>query len=511
MLENFIWKNLLLPSFIKREIVSFYEKNTQNPFLFNKNISIKKSLVYYLCNSIHKKWFIDSNKSFFIKNKIHLIEDIREYIDNKALPMSFWLFLAKTNKVEKLRKLFEWGFNINKTFEVKGVETNLLHQVIWAYNKNLLTLDECKDIFSELIKNNINIFPYEYKISHYEKALALSKENKNNNENILIKKKKLVDLVYSWIDKDLYQYFITSELNDDDKKILEYLLLKNKIHTIYVEQYSGNLRKVGQENIYKSINVIESIIRRDYIFNSQSDIYNTLSLIFNLPNVSELLSINSLSNCYKRYDELGNSAKKYLLSSLLGKQNKDVIIFNLLKYSNLNWKIPTENGRKCLGITLFKENVFMEHIMNDECFNVLNTTIKGENILHLVGNEINNKDIARKINIHLDYLSQQELTYLLGQRDNNQLTPMLRAIKEENKSLINFLLELNDDVIKEENGIEGYLSSPLNYLESTIGNDDDSYWYYLLKSWKIEKSYLLLNKKIKDKKTSEIKKKTIKI
>ena len=44
-----------------------------------------------------------------------------------------------------------------------------------------------------------------------------------------------------------------------------------------------------------------------------------------------------------------------------------------------------------------------------------------------------------------------------------------------------------------------------------IGNDDDSYWYNLLKSWKIEKSYLLLNKKIKNKETSEIKKKTIKI
>ena len=112
MLENFIWKNLLLPSFIKREIVSFYEKNTQNPFLLNQSISIKKSLVYYLCNIMHKKWFIDSNKNFIIKNKTHLIEDIREYIDNKALPMSFWLFLAKTNKVEKLRKLFEWGFNI---------------------------------------------------------------------------------------------------------------------------------------------------------------------------------------------------------------------------------------------------------------------------------------------------------------------------------------------------------------------------------------------------------------
>ena len=509
MLENFIWKNLLLPSFIKREIVSFYEKNTQNPFLFNKNISIKKSLVYYLCNSIHKKWFIDSNKSFFIKNKIHLIEDIHEYIDNKALPMSFWLFLAKTNKVEKLRKLFDWGFNINKTFEVKGVETNLLHQVIWAYNKNLLTLDECKDIFSELIKNNINIFPYKYKISHYEKALALSKDETYHN-NILLKKKKLVDLVYSWIDKELYQYLITSDLNEFDKNILEYLLLKNKVHEIYVEQYSGSFRKIGQENIYKNINIIENIIRRNYIFNSQSSIYNTLGLIFNIPNISDLLSVNSLLNCYKKYDELGYSAKKYVLSNLLGKQNKDVIIFNLLKYSNLNWKIPTDKGRECLGMILLKDNIFLENIINNEYFNILNTTLKGENFLHLIGSEITNKEIEKKINIHIDYLSQQELNYLLYQRDENQLTPLLRAIKEENKPLVKFLLKLDNDILKEENGVEKYLSSPLNYLESKIGmnEESDSYWDYLLKSWKIEKNYFILSKKIK---TKEIKEKTIKI
>lgn len=46
-----------------------------------------------------------------------------------------------------------------------------------------------KDIFSELIKNNINIFPYEYKNSHYEKALALSKDKTYHN-NIFIKKEK---------------------------------------------------------------------------------------------------------------------------------------------------------------------------------------------------------------------------------------------------------------------------------------------------------------------------------
>jgi len=510
MLENFIWKNLLLPSFIKKEIVSFYEKNTQNPFILSQNIPIKKSFVYYLCNIIHKKWFIDSNKNFFINNRNYLAQDIGEYIDNKALPMSFWLFLAKTNKVEKLRKLFDWGFNINKTFEIKGVETNLLHQVLWAYNKNLLTTEESKEIIDELLKSNINLFNKEYKISQYEKAVALSKENENVTDNILIKKKKLVDLIYSWIDKDLYQYFMMSNLNDNDKNLLEYLLLKSKIHSIYLDQYSGNMRKIGQENLYKNIYIIEDIIRRSYIFINQSSSYNTLGLIFNLPNISELLSNNSLLKCYQKYDELGNSAKKYLLSNLVGKQNKDIIVLNLLKYSNLNWKIPSENGRECLGIKLFKEHVFMEHILKNESFNILNTSFKGENILHLIGQEINNKDFSQKINIHIDYLSHQELIYLLNQRDSNQLTPLLKAIKDENQSLVKFLLELDNEILKEENGVEKYLSSPLNYLESKIGmnEESDSYWDYLLKSWKIEKNYFILSKKIK---TKEIKEKTIKI
>lgn len=84
------------------------------------------------------------------------------------------------------------------------------------------------------------------------------------------------------------------------------------------------------------------------------------------------------------------------MSNLLGKQNKDVIIFNLLKYSNLNWKIPTEKGRECLGMILVKDNIFIETIINDEYFNILNTTLKGENLLHLIGSEITNKEIEKK-------------------------------------------------------------------------------------------------------------------
>ena len=93
--------------------------------------------------------------------------------------------------------------------------------------------------------------------------------------------------------------------------------MRKLVKKIYIKKYLYNRRYNKKDLIY--------------LFN-QSSSYNTLGLIFNLPNISELLSNNSLLKCYqnmiiRKFCKKKKKKKKYLLSNLVGKQNKDIIVF----------------------------------------------------------------------------------------------------------------------------------------------------------------------------------------
>lgn len=506
MLENFIWKNVFLPNFIKKEIVSFYENKCQNPYLNKQGYqSFKKFIIYHLCNRIHKSWFNEKDTHYNIPLQA------KKYLENSNIPMSFWLIIAKTQKANKLKKLLEWGLSVKNPLIKEGVEINLLHQVIWAYHESLISLEDTKEIITILIEKNISLFK-KYKISHYEKTNdLLRKENFTNSISANKAQNKLVDLIHGWLDKELYTFIINSNLNEEDKNLLEYITLKQKVHTIYIENYSGNIRKSGYEIISRQISVIESVIQRGYVFFNQSTTYNALSLLLNLPDFTELLNNQSILKCYEKFSHLGVIAKKSLTYRLINK-NKETIIFNLLNYGiELNWTILTEDEKSILGLKLVCHEDFLEYVINDITFNIKVSNLKGENILHTLQNIfLNNDNIKKKLKDRINMLSDIERDFLLYQYDIENQTPMIKAINQKNYLMVDFLIEIGNSGINDIVGIELPYNSPVNYLETQINEEDKSEEYLnnILQKWKIEKNY---QKMLKTFPKKEKKQKLIKI
>lgn len=510
MLENLIWKNVFLPKFIKKEVVSFYESHYNNSNLKFHNKTLKSNLVHYLCHKIHKNWFNNQTHK-----PTHLLKDIYKYLNTIELPMSFWLLLAKTNKVHKLQKLLEWGFNLKKVCSINDMEMNVVQQIIWAYQQQLITLEETKEILDILIKENIPLFNSSYQISHYEKATALLKEDKLSFHHPLVINKKLIDTLYNWIDKDLYQYLIQSNLPENNKILLDFIYLKQKVHNVYMENFSGNIRRVGYGNLYKYMTGIEDVIKRQYIFKSQSAIYNTLALLFNLPEFTEKLNHHLILKCYDMFSHLKATAKRFLLADLVSK-SKEVVLLNLLTATNkvnLNWKIKTEEGNNVLGLELLSNMDFIEHIIASDSFKINITNESGNNILHLIGSlPLEQERIKDKLKCKIEQLNELERTFLLNQYNENNLTPMLKAIEDENIQMIEFLLEIGVSGIEENKGVNKDYASPINYISKKLEllnftsdicsvlnikeNHKEEWLYRLYKNWSIEKNYHNMQKKL---------------
>lgn len=502
MLENFIWKNVFLPEFIKKEIVSFYENHCQNPYLkphYKK--SLKQFMIYHLCNRLHKNWF---QKNL---NDLSISDQAKIYLKDMNLPMSLWLILSHTNKAYKIKKLLNWGLNLNNVLIKNDIEINLLHQVIWAYHEKLISIEETKEIITILLKENISLFS-DCKISHYEKNKSLIKED--NSNSLIRKKNKLVEVINSWLDKELYHFLLKSSLSQSDKSLLEYLNLKNKVQTIYLEKFSGNLRKSGNDNINKQINEIDNIIKRSHIFYNQSSSYNALCLILNLPEVTEAISSQSILKCYERFSDLKIISKKHLVNNLINR-DKEVVLFNLLNYGvQLKWTVIIEKEVSVLGLKLLDNQDFIEHILSDMNFDLKTCNSQGENILHILSKNNNlNTSIKNKLEKRINLLSEKNKDYLLNQLNNDNLSPMNKAIEEKNYAMIDLLVHLGFSTVEEHNYLLFPYNSSLNYLDYQILNlqEEDDYLLSLQKKWSIEKNYYkILNKlPIKDKKSKPVK------
>lgn len=513
MLENLIWKNVFLPRFIKKEIVSFYENHRDDSDVKRYSKKFNSNFVHYVCHKIHKNWLHNQ-----LSKSSHLLKEIYIYLNSINLPMSFWLLLAKHNKVQKLQKLVEWGFDLKKVSSINHMEMNLIQQIIWAHHKNLLTFKETKEVLDILIKENISLFDVEYKISHYEKATSILKENKLSFDNNLIIQKRLLDNLYNWMNKDLYTYLMQSKLPESNKMLLDFVHLKNKVHSVYLENFSGNVRRLGEESLYKHVSEIEEIIKRQYIFKTQSAIYNSLSLLFNLPEFTDKLSHHLIFKCYDSFSNLKTSARKFLSSNLVNR-NKEIVLLNLLANKNkinLNWRIRKEESCNILGLELIVNIDFVEHILANEKFKLNMVNSEGNNILHLIDSfALEQDNIRQKLKNKIEKLDDLHRLFLLNQYNENHLTPMLKAIEDENIKMIEFLLEMGVSGIEEMQGVDKNYSSPFNYMDNKLKNleinaqnsleeEKEKDWMMRMhKKWSIEKNYHDMKNKLSEKKKKE--------
>lgn len=526
MLEKIIWKNVFLSKFIKKKIVSFYESTDiyfQSSFLKNPSgvsSNITDNIIYYICKRIHNNWL----KHYTINKSVINLSNFFQPTPNQQIPMLFALLLEKEHVVEKFNKLVEWGLNVHKIYQINGYSLNLSQQVLWAYHEKLLNLDQTKQILSILLEKNVQILESSYLISHYEKAVSVVKEENSISKQKLIQKKKTIDMVFSWIDKCLYNYLISSSLDSKTKSLLEYLQLKRQIQEVYIEKFSGNIRHTGEELLMKKLYHIEDIIKRKHIFHNQSSVYNSLVLLFNLPEFNEKLSSSVVANCYNAFNILNNKTKRFLLSNLIHK-NKDIVLNNLFYQDiDMNWRIITQHGENILGLELLSNEDFIESVLNYNNFELLTTNARGDNILHVLENlPLNQTKVKEKLKQKIKDLSNVEKNMLFYQTNNNYETPLIKAIKQRNLLMIELLLDIGVSAIKEIENVPKIYKSALDFIanelnfevsekvgtisnvysikseieDNTPNNLKNEQWLHnLYKNWTIEKNYQLMAKKL---------------
>lgn len=534
MLEKLIWKSVFLSTHIKKKVVSFYE-NTEMHFQhaqYSDKSSLYKcitnhlteSVVSYMCKKVHKNWL----KQYNINHSLINVSQFLQYSYHKDIPMLFGLLLEKENKVEKFKKLVDWGLNVEKIYHINGYDFNLSQQVLWAYNESLLTSEETKEILHILIEKGSSIVDNSYLISHYEKGVSLLKQEKQAfvdiNQDKILQNKKTMDKVFSWIDKSLYSYLLSSGINNKTKSLLEYLQLKRQIQEVYLEKWSSNISNVRQKSnevIIKNLYVIEDIIKRKYIFHNQSSIYNSLVLLFSLPEFNEKLNNCVVADCYQYFNVLNSKAKRFLLGNLIDK-NKEVVLTNLL-YQNIdiNWSIVTEDGENILGLSLLAKTDFIQSVISNYNFNLLICNTRGNNLLHVLESlPLNENPVKEKIKQRISQLSEKEKNQLFYQINDNNMTPLIKAIKERNTVMVDLLLDIGVSGIKQRENKHDIYKSALDFVKhelNIISNENtqtimnienpqllkEQWLYNLYKNFTIEKNYQYMTNKLSLNKTKE--------
>ena len=352
--------------------------------------------------------------------------------------------------------------------------------------------------------------------------------NKNNWIDNFEKKEIIENL-------DIYNLYLNSDVvSTKDKSKLESILCQSFMADLILFNYksnqnylSPNLEKKAKKAMllnsqYSPIVEVENIIFRGHVFSNQMSIFLMLSSVFNYREIFDNLNYKAKLRCYEEFKNLNIVAKKALVSMLIKSRNEDAI-FNLLRYGlQLNWEISLEDGVKNLvAFELLYSMPWVKAIIENVNLDLRLTNGNGENILHLLGNAIQETTIEDSLRRKINKLSHAERENLFFQLNHDGISPLMKAIVLQDEKLIEFMLSFNvkpwdriDSAPNYKSAIEFLNENILNLkindkYDTFVYSLGEKFWSGLAKKWNSEHHYVILQDELK--RDNKLKRKVVKV
>ncbi|WXB47310.1 MAG: DNA mismatch repair protein MutS [Candidatus Shikimatogenerans sp. Tmey] len=326
-----------------------------------------------------REFYTCENNIFFIKKIINTY-NISEILYNVKQKKLIKKICIKKNIL--LHKIYNWFYNYKIAYNKLLIYLDLNNLKIYGINKLKLSIITIYIIYKYLLKNNINIYKYLYKIKliNNNKYLYMDDYSINNleliksyngislynflNKNIttlgnrLLKKwiinpiknkKKILDR-YNLIDFFLKNKKIKKKIKKYLKKIydIERLYTKLLINKISIKElYKIYITIKNIYNIYNILYIINDFIKNNKIIYIYKKIYlrikkviNIKNILYNKKNIINKKISKKLDKIYFKYKKEKKKLKHYIL------KKKKKYKFNL-KYNNyLGYFLETKKYNK---------------------------------------------------------------------------------------------------------------------------------------------------------------------
>lgn len=333
-----------------------------------------------------------------------------------------------------------------------------------------------------------------------------------------------------------YNFILQNEqVNVKDKALLESILLQSLMSDLillnynkksngyfsqYLSQRSAKCSSLGAQ--YNPLYEVELMIDRGYIFHNQISTFLSLSSICGYREIFDCISNKSRLLCYQAFDKLNIVGKK-ALTALLVKNRNDDALFNLIRHGiKLDWEISVEADQKnILGFELLYDQKWIKAIIDHPHMDIRITNVNGENILHLVGGTaLEDETICQSLRRKINQLSHLQKTQLFFQINECGMTPLMKAVVDQDETMIMFIEEFNIKPWEEipgspyfKNAMDLLNNHILQYKEDSekgrlIEYYKNTFWLTLKKKWDSQFYYTKLQQELN---MSPIKKKGIKI
>lgn len=403
-----------------------------------------------------------------------------------------------------------------------------------------LFFSSSKDFAHRVLSKNLKYFPLAKSEKEKERIaslcnLAIKKLGGLNLPKLKVDPHKLNkkgEWIYSFENKeaidnvDAYDFLIKNSVIDKKEKgVLDSIFVQSIMTDLILSSYysnkkqtaysSGYLNEKFQKSIeggwsYSPLEELENVLYRGYIFNSQLSRFLTLSSIFGYRELFENLGTKFKVICFQEFSKLNIIAKKALTAILLNAGNEEAI-FNLLNYGlKLDWEIKTKDGVKNLVIFEMLHSLqWVKVFLENRNLDIRITNCRGENILHLIGaSALSQPAIEDALRRKVNQLNNQEKQNFFFQLNEENLTPLMKAVVYQDETMINFMKDYN---IKPWDKLEGTLKykSAMEFLNDYIlklNNENawgylidyfrESFWMGLAKQWNSEFYYQQLQKEL---------------
>lgn len=302
---------------------------------------------------------------------------------------------------------------------------------------------------------------------------------------------------------EIYDFLIKNpRVSDDDKCKMDSILIQSMMADLVLLNYKNNtshnsmhyLAKYLGQKLQSSINTgwgfsaleeLERILYRGHVFRNPISSFLTLSSVFGYREIFDNLGMQFKLMCFHEFSKLSIIGKKALTSILIKSKNEEAI-FNLLGYGlKLNWDIKTEDGKNNLvAFEMLYSLQWVKAFIDSSHLDIRLTNSRGENILHLIGTALSDQGIEDSLRRRLNELNQQEREYLFFQLNEENLTPLMKAVVFQDEKVINFISDFNIKPWDEIKDAPAY-KSPMELLnECVLNSSEESSWGHLMDYFK---------------------------
>lgn len=324
---------------------------------------------------------------------------------------------------------------------------------------------------------------------------------------------------------NLYESLINSDYIDEKTKskldtVLLLSFLNDLIMLNYIKEYEPTSlylkkKKLMNEN-FCAFSELNKIIDRGYIFKTNMARFLGLYITLCHNEIYDNLSSKLKFICYNEYSKLSIVGKRAIAAILVSSKNEEAV-FNLINYGlKLNWNICLSGNDNLLAFEMLSLNKWAIAIIESPHFDILETSKKKENILHnLSASVLEDAKFESSLRRKILSLNQKDKQTFLHQLNNNDLTPLMKAVIFQDEKVIEFIESFDIKPWDEAPGATtfksalGFLNDYLLKYEGVgsfgaiIDAFKSSFWLDLAKRWNSEYYYQMLQNNIAENKSSK--------